>query len=196
MTKHFFITSHQRCRTAWIANLFCDGNEMFCHHDATRMMPRPPHLEDIVTGELPGIRFEGDSDNGLPLFPKALDYYYARQPDLPIVIVRRDPADVRRSLRRLHYGRVTEDQIERSIGITEEGLAEIAKGPNVLEVAYDDLNSMNTLTEMSIHLTGNVFDLMRAAYLRGWNVQMQEPLYSAGFSEQFTNIVKQKIGGP
>jgi hypothetical protein len=178
-----------------MANLFnTDG--ITCHHDATRTMRNPPHLEEVVNYKATSNTVIGDSDNGLPLFPKALNWFYGYQPDLPILIIRRDLDHVRRSLRRLHYGRVTEDQITRAMEVSEEGLKVIAEGPNVMEVEFGDLDDMNVLTDISLHLTGKVIDIPRMAYLRGWNVQMQEPQYSASFSEEFCAVVKQRIGGP
>jgi len=195
MTDFFFITGHQRSRTAWAANLFnTDG--VFCHHDASRQMTRIPHLEDVVND--PDIKAEiiGDSDNGLPIFPSALDWFYEDNPDLPILIIRRPLDEVRASLRKLHYGRVTEDMLEASIQLTETGLDEIVKGPNVAEVDFHDLDDLNVLADISLHLTGKVIELQRAAYLRYWNVQMHEPHYSAGFSAEFCAVVKSLIGGP
>ena len=195
MRRFFFITGHQRSRTAWCANLFNDGLA-FCHHDASRMMRRPPHLEDVVNEELFGAYHEvGDSDNGLPLFPGALDLYYEKQPDLPVAIIRRDKRDVIASLKKMHFGRVSSKAVERSVEVAEEGLEYIAKtATNLLEIDFHSLNDLPSLDALAHHLLGRPINMERAAFLRMMNVQLQEPYYSMKFSQAFQDHVRAVIG--
>lgn len=193
-TRYFFIVGHQRSRTAWLSNLLTDG-KAFCYHDACRAMRNPPRLEEVVNNQLVQADEIGDSDNGLAIFPTALDWFYEQDEDLPIAIIRRNPDDVLRSLKRLHYGRVTEQQLKRSIDVSEVGLERIAhEGPNVMEYPFDELNDLDVLADMAQHLLGREIDLQRAAYLRTLNVQYQEPWYSANFSASFQAYVKNLIG--
>lgn len=195
MTHHFFITGHQRSRTAWCANLFTDGLA-FCWHDATRMMRRPPHLEDVVNGEMfGGYKEVGDSDNGLPIFPGALDWYYDEQPDLPVCIIRRDPKDVLKSLKRMYGGKLSNKALERSISVSEEGLEYIVMtSENLLEVDFYDLNDLEVIDEMARHLLDRPINMERASFLRMMNVQMQEPYYSMKFTDAVQAHISAIVG--
>ena len=198
MTKprFFFITGHQRSRTAWLANLF-NTEDVFCHHDASRSMPNPPQLEEVVNGKAsPEANFIGDSDNGLPVFPAALEWFWKNDRDVPVAIVWRPENEVLKSLQRAYGQLLTDEQILRSVEVSRRGLETIRdSGLNVREYDFHRLNEMAVLADMSNFLLGKEIDMVRAGYLRMLNVQLQEPQYSMGFSKAFHAYVKNLIGG-
>jgi hypothetical protein len=193
--RYFFIVGLPRSRTAWLSNLFTTGR-VFCFHDASRMVKNLPDLHSIVHESRVEADYIGTSDNGLPLMPAALGWYKKQDPEVPVVIVRRPVDEVRRSLHQLHGGQVPQSvldsMLERSIG----GLDLIEGGSNSITVRFSDLDSMATLEAMWDHLIPTIpFDMQRAAALRGLNVQLCQPWYDKGFSEEFVQLVTGISGG-
>lgn len=90
--KHFFITGLPRSRTAWLAN-FLTYDDCFCFHEP---WDRINSLEDL-TRLLPLIekKYVGVSDAAFLLHLPELRKLF---PNAPIVIVKRDPLAVIRSL--------------------------------------------------------------------------------------------------
>jgi len=160
------------------------------------MMRRPPHLEDVVNGELFGQYAEvGDSDNGLPIFPGCLDWHYSQQPDLPVCIIRRDPKDVLKSLKRMYRGKIPDRALERSVILAEEGLRHIeARATNLMQVDFYDLNDLDIIDEMARHLLDRPINMERASFLRMMNVQMQEPYYSMKITDAAQAHIKSLVG--
>jgi hypothetical protein len=195
LTKYFFITGQQRSRTAWLASLFTDERS-YCYHDAMRTVSKLPCLEDAVDPKRLEGEYEhvGDSDNGLPLFPSALDYFYKKDPNLPVAIVDRNPGDSIASLLKMQYPGLSSEACRHAVSASTDGIERIAQGPNVMRVRYDKLSDVDTLDELSQHLIGRVINRDRLLAMTERNIQIQEPAYSAGFSPEFAQAVRLVVG--
>lgn len=189
MARYFFIVGLPRSRTAWLSNLFTTGR-VYCFHDASRRVERVPDLHEIVHESRVDADFIGTSDNGLTIMPAALDWYRERDPDVPVVVVRRPKDEVVRSLFALYDEGIPAASLAKMVNHAAAGLDMIAGAGNVLEVRYHDLDNINTLESMWRHLIpGVAFDMQRAAAVRQLNVQMAQPWYDNGFSEAFVRHV-------
>jgi len=195
MTRYFFITGLPRSRTAWCSNLFTAGR-VYCFHDASRMVTEPPKLHEIVHESRVDADFIGTSDNGLPLTPSSLNWYLERDPEVPVVVIRRPQDEVVRSLYKLHQGQIPVKALVQMTDVALAGIKLISSMTNCMEVKFSDLDSMNVLEGMWKHLIPRVpFDMQRAAALRGLNVQYAQPWYDKGFSEAFVRMVAEMNGG-
>jgi len=184
MADYFFITGHPRSRTAWLSNLFTTGR-VVCVHDATRMVKKLPHLDEVLSEARYDADYIGASCNGLPLFPECLESFLEGQDRLPIAIIERPVDEVRESLYRF-TPEVPKKATDRLLEKSYEGLAKIKLLPHVLVLPYSALNSPAALDVLWNHLIPTIpFDMQRANLLRGLNTQIQQPWYNKGFSEDF-----------
>lgn len=154
----FLVLGLPRSRTAWLANfLTYDGN--YCYHEA---ISRCRTFDDY----LKMTEGKGDSTTALldvnNLFP-----------DVPKVIIERDPDAAIRFGLEVYGSDVTQEMLELKDQLDEvEGM----------RVPFDEIDAY--LPEIWGHLIGTEYDAERAELLMSLNVQIQDP-YTFEILEDF-----------
>lgn len=93
-TTQFFVTGLPRSGTTWMANYLTYGPS-FCWHDGWLNCK---NIEDMLALMDAPFQYVGNSDSFLPF---SQDQMIQAFPDCQWVVIRRDPSDVEKSLRRL-----------------------------------------------------------------------------------------------
>lgn len=122
----FLVTGYPRSRTAWCANFLTFGPS-FCFHDPVVHY----RIEDFprLFARM-GIDFCGVSDSGAMLY---IDEYMKLFPRSRIVLIKRSPTEVVRSMARLGF------DFRAAIGTFEQAFLEIEKRYEVLTVPFGAL---------------------------------------------------------
>lgn len=137
MAGKFFITGLPRSRTAWCAN-FMTAGDAFCYHDG---LANCRTLDDFAR-KMDAHPVSGDSDSGLVFF---VDELRDRYPDAQWAVLRRDPAEVVRSLVSMppyqNLPRIEEDAAEAMVAAATVKLDKLAAEPGVLSVRVEELST-------------------------------------------------------
>lgn len=158
----FFVTGLPRSRTAWLANALTTDFS-FCRHEA---------LLDGVTAMVPwlsGAPRRGDSDSGLSLVWPMIRKSF---PEAPLVIVKRDPMEVRTSAVKFLGNSFNVSGVLEVIGRMEEGIKELEASEPHLSVRFEDVGNVGTGARIWEHLLPDLpFNAARWEFLNGLNVQ-------------------------
>lgn len=159
MSSPFLVLGLPRSRTAWLANFLTFG-EIRCQHEMMSEFSVHGLFEEL-TGT--NLRYEGNSDTSAAMFlPDILRY----MPDIPIVVVRREPKEVRFALQNVGMN-LTEHQLRPMI----EGLNEAEKLENTITFRFEELSKESTLRAIQEHCgPGEPFDRQRANMLQDFQV--------------------------
>lgn len=158
----FLVTGLPRSRTAWLANALTTDHS-FCRHEA---------LLDGVTALVPwlsGASRRGDSDSGLPLvWPMVRNAF----PEAPLVIVKRDPMQVRASAVKFLGDRFDVSKLLDVISSMESALKEIEVTELHLSVRFEDVGNVETGAKIWKYVLPDLpFDPVRWTFLNTLNVQ-------------------------
>lgn len=155
--SRFCITGLPRSRTAWLAALMCA-------HGIETLHEYPPFFADL--DELGEWLYAGTDENphgyvdGFSIIHHAalLKRHFA---DCPIVVIQRNPVDVRRSWEGWD-GPITDEVFETVLATVDEFCREAA--PNVLLVPYEALDDYRGVNRLVLHCTA------RALKPRTWQL--------------------------
>ena len=183
----FFITGLPRSRTAFAANLFTTGR-ITCRHEFSADLSDPAYIIPALRN-LRG-RFVGTADTAAPLY---LEKILEKMPEIPVIILDRDPAEVEKSLRKVLEGlyarempslldghrapaeriHATLERIPTAIAKLSEGLERIRRFPRVISLPWWMLDEPSAVRDMQEHIApGEPFDFMRLDMLRNFRIEI------------------------
>jgi hypothetical protein len=147
--SRFCITGLPRSRTAWLAALFCA-------HGIETLHEYPPFFDSLE--ELGAWLHAGTRDNphgyadGFSIIHHAplLKQHFE---GCPIVVIQRDPAEVRRSWEAWD-GPISDELFSEVMARVIGFCRETAQWTNVRRVPYGDLERYATVNELVMHCTG------------------------------------------
>lgn len=161
MSRPFLICALPRSRTAWLAN-FLTAGRIQCHHELSSATSLHGIKEMLYHG---AADFCGNADTAQMLHAVELKHL---MPLAPVVVVKRDPAEVERSLAALGL-----PIIPHAVGLLQTSLLHAEKLPNVLSVKYEDLAAESTLRAIQAHVApGEPFDRQRFQMLSGMKIEI------------------------
>lgn len=146
MKTPFFITGLPRCRTAWLANLFCTDTTV-CFHDPRR---ENWYFNLQETAEATELRV-GISD---PLLTLSFPDLAVKYPEAPWLYIERDEKQAADSLLRYTRKSITllRRDIERWFEVHRGPAEELKVYPRTLVLNFDDLNREETVEQAWSHL--------------------------------------------
>lgn len=172
----FWILALPRSRTAWLANLLTHGKS-FCFHDGLRGAGTwDQYVARLKMKHAQGYQYVGDSDSGLLFFQDQLKEIRGQS---PLVIIRRDPNDVRRSLSRMAIDR--SHAVEQVQELMERAWTNLAPD---LVLDYADLEYEDACRSIAAICTPSVpWDPDRWAMLDMLRVTIDEDKYAFAGTE-------------
>ena len=183
---NFFITGLPRSRTSWLANYFTTGIS-YCYHELSnegtylaikeKLMSRP---EEYV----------GVSDCLLPYY---FDDIMECSELYRLVIIKRDPEDVFRSLRKWMGNEFFAANASKILNELIEKTNIMSKKYDCLIVSFDDLNKRETIEKLWYYCVPNaLFDEERFEMLDRFSI---DPVYKKHKSFSNKEKIEMIIGG-
>ena len=166
--RTFFICGTPRSRTAWLANLLTTDNT-YCFHELLAEYSDMANIERcfIETGK----QIVGNSDSGNTLL---IDKLKAKFPTSKIVVIKRDKAEVVKSLVDSKYVNADNVNIDYSVGLFMNGIKHIESNFDCISFNYEDLLKVDCCKEIYEYCTGLSFDYKRWELLANLNIQVEK----------------------
>lgn len=159
MTRRFFILGLPRSRTAWLANFFT-YDDVSCLHEPSAEIASLDELDARLDATGSPVQGSADTCNTL-LFDSLLK----RWPDARYIAVRRDPREVRASLR--GKGLTTESMVELAASFES-----VTQHAAVIPVRFESLSDLSRLEDLWRFCGSRMpFNERRARMLIDLNVQ-------------------------
>lgn len=177
--SRFLITGLPRSRTAWIAALFC-AHEIETIHEYPVFFKTIEQLGDWLhagTEESPHGYVDG--------FSIIHHAELARQTffDNPIVVIQRNPADVRASWEKWS-GPIIDEQFSEVMRKVKTFCDQMAPYSNCLIVNYDALDDYESVNKMVVHCTGRPLKQITWQLFHHLKIELhREKVSQLGFAE-------------